>query len=30
MAKNDYFIGESLLGEAPNLAHIDLIVGSKD
>ncbi|NVM35672.1 MAG: bifunctional 5,6,7,8-tetrahydromethanopterin hydro-lyase/3-hexulose-6-phosphate synthase [Candidatus Lokiarchaeota archaeon] len=30
MAKNEYFIGEALIGEAPNLAHIDLIVGSKD
>ena len=30
MAKNDYFIGEALIGEAPNLAHIDLIIGSKD
>jgi len=30
MAKNDYFIGEALIGEAPNLAHVDLIVGSKD
>ena len=30
MPKNDYFIGEALLGTAPNLAHIDLIIGSKD
>jgi bifunctional enzyme Fae/Hps len=30
MAKNEYFIGEALIGEAPNLAHIDLIIGSKD
>ncbi len=30
MAKNDYFIGEALIGEAPNLAHIDLLIGSKD
>ena len=30
MAKPDYFIGEALIGEAPNLAHIDLIIGSKD
>ncbi len=30
MAKNEYFIGEALIGEAPNLAHVDLIVGSKD
>jgi len=30
MAKNDYFIGEALIGEPPNLAHIDLIIGSKD
>ena len=28
--KIEYFIGEALLGEAPNLAHIDLIIGSKD
>ncbi len=30
MAKNEYFIGEALIGEAPNLAHIDLLIGSKD
>ena len=30
MAKNDYFIGEALIWEAPNLAHIDMIIGSKD
>jgi bifunctional enzyme Fae/Hps len=30
MAKNEYFIGEALIGEAPNLAHVDLIIGSKD
>jgi bifunctional enzyme Fae/Hps len=30
MAKNEYFIGEALIGEAPNMAHVDLIVGSKD
>jgi len=30
MAKSDYFVGEALLGVAPNLAHIDLIIGSKD
>ncbi|TFG08499.1 MAG: bifunctional 5,6,7,8-tetrahydromethanopterin hydro-lyase/3-hexulose-6-phosphate synthase [Promethearchaeota archaeon] len=30
MAKTDYFIGECLIGEAPNLAHVDLIIGSKD
>jgi bifunctional enzyme Fae/Hps len=30
MAKNEYFIGEALIGEPPNLAHIDLIIGSKD
>lgn len=30
MAKNDFFIAEALLGEAPNLAHLDLIIGSKD
>jgi bifunctional enzyme Fae/Hps len=30
MAKPEYFIGEALVGEAPNLAHVDLIIGSKD
>ncbi|TFF94919.1 MAG: bifunctional 5,6,7,8-tetrahydromethanopterin hydro-lyase/3-hexulose-6-phosphate synthase [Promethearchaeota archaeon] len=25
----DYLIGEALIGEAPDLAHIDLVVGSK-
>ena len=30
MAKNEYFIGEALIGEAPNIAHIDLLIGSKD
>jgi bifunctional enzyme Fae/Hps len=30
MAKNEYFIGECLIGEPPNLAHVDLIIGSKD
>ena len=30
MAKNEYFIGEALVGSDENLAHIDLIVGSKD
>jgi bifunctional enzyme Fae/Hps len=30
MAKSDFFIGESLIGEGENLAHIDLIIGSKD
>lgn len=30
MAKIDYFIGEALLGDAPDLAHVDLIIGSKD
>jgi bifunctional enzyme Fae/Hps len=29
MAKNEYFIGESLIGEAPDLAHVDLIIGSR-
>ncbi|MFX1376907.1 MAG: bifunctional 5,6,7,8-tetrahydromethanopterin hydro-lyase/3-hexulose-6-phosphate synthase [Promethearchaeota archaeon] len=29
MAKPEYFIGEALIGEAPNLAHVDLIIGSK-
>ena len=26
----DYFVGEALIGEAPNLAHLDLVIGSKD
>ena len=30
MAKIDYFIGEALLGAEENLAHIDMIIGSKD
>ncbi|MHA1986953.1 MAG: bifunctional 5,6,7,8-tetrahydromethanopterin hydro-lyase/3-hexulose-6-phosphate synthase [Promethearchaeota archaeon] len=30
MAKNDYFIGEALIGEGADLAHIDMIIGSKD
>ncbi len=30
MAKIDYFIGEALLGSGSSLAHIDLIIGSKD
>lgn len=30
MPKPDYFIGECLIGEGPNLAHLDLIIGSKD
>jgi bifunctional enzyme Fae/Hps len=30
MAKTEYFIGEALIGEAPNLAHVDLIIGSKN
>ncbi|NHJ26049.1 MAG: bifunctional 5,6,7,8-tetrahydromethanopterin hydro-lyase/3-hexulose-6-phosphate synthase [Candidatus Lokiarchaeota archaeon] len=30
MAKSDYFIGEALIGEGADLAHIDLIIGSKD
>ncbi|TFG24249.1 MAG: bifunctional 5,6,7,8-tetrahydromethanopterin hydro-lyase/3-hexulose-6-phosphate synthase, partial [Promethearchaeota archaeon] len=30
MAKTDYFIGEALLGAEENLAHIDLLIGSKD
>ena len=30
MVKSDYFIGEALLGAEENLAHIDLIIGSKD
>ena len=30
MPRPDYFIGEALIGEGENLAHIDLIIGSKD
>ena len=30
MAKPEYYIGEALLGAEENLAHIDLIIGSKD
>ena len=30
MAKIDFFVAEALIGEAPNLAHIDLIIGSKE
>ncbi len=30
MVKNEYFIGECLIGDAPNLAHVDLIIGSKN
>ncbi|MBY8990257.1 MAG: bifunctional 5,6,7,8-tetrahydromethanopterin hydro-lyase/3-hexulose-6-phosphate synthase [Candidatus Lokiarchaeota archaeon] len=30
MPKSDYFIGEALIGEGADLAHIDLIIGSKD
>lgn len=26
----DYFVGEALIGEAPNLAHLDLVIGSKE
>ncbi len=28
--KTDYFIGEALIGEGNNLAHLDVIVGSKN
>ena len=30
MPKPDYFIGEALVGAEENLAHVDLIIGSKD
>jgi bifunctional enzyme Fae/Hps len=30
LAKPEYFIGEALLGAEENLAHVDLIIGSKD
>ncbi|MFX1338041.1 MAG: bifunctional 5,6,7,8-tetrahydromethanopterin hydro-lyase/3-hexulose-6-phosphate synthase [Promethearchaeota archaeon] len=30
MAKVEYYVGEALIGEAPNLAHLDLVIGSKD
>jgi len=29
-AKDEFFIGEALLGEKENLAHIDLMIGSKN
>ncbi|MBY9005738.1 MAG: bifunctional 5,6,7,8-tetrahydromethanopterin hydro-lyase/3-hexulose-6-phosphate synthase [Candidatus Lokiarchaeota archaeon] len=28
-SKNDFFIGEALIGEAPDLAHLDVMIGSK-
>ncbi len=30
MAEQGFFIGEALVGEAPEIAHIDLIIGSKN
>jgi len=27
--KNEYYVGEALVGIEENLAHIDLIIGSK-
>ncbi|MHA1292143.1 MAG: bifunctional 5,6,7,8-tetrahydromethanopterin hydro-lyase/3-hexulose-6-phosphate synthase [Promethearchaeota archaeon] len=30
MTKSEYYVGEALIGEPPNLAHVDLIIGSKD
>ncbi|MFX0071193.1 MAG: bifunctional 5,6,7,8-tetrahydromethanopterin hydro-lyase/3-hexulose-6-phosphate synthase [Candidatus Hermodarchaeota archaeon] len=30
MAKTEYYIGEALVGSEANLAHVDLIIGSKD
>lgn len=27
---SEYYVGESLIGESPNLAHVDLIIGSKN
>ncbi|MFX1522414.1 MAG: formaldehyde-activating enzyme, partial [Promethearchaeota archaeon] len=30
MPKPDYFIGEALIGEGSDIAHVDLIIGSKD
>lgn len=30
MAKAEYFVAEVLMGEPPNLAHLDLVIGSKD
>lgn len=26
----EFYVGEALIGEAPNLAHIDMMIGSKD
>ncbi|MBD3194292.1 MAG: bifunctional 5,6,7,8-tetrahydromethanopterin hydro-lyase/3-hexulose-6-phosphate synthase [Candidatus Lokiarchaeota archaeon] len=28
--KTDFYIGEALIGDAPNLAHLDVMIGSKD
>ncbi|MHA1821784.1 MAG: bifunctional 5,6,7,8-tetrahydromethanopterin hydro-lyase/3-hexulose-6-phosphate synthase [Promethearchaeota archaeon] len=30
MSKNEFYIGEALLGEGEDLAHIDLMIGSRD
>ncbi|MHA1190818.1 MAG: bifunctional 5,6,7,8-tetrahydromethanopterin hydro-lyase/3-hexulose-6-phosphate synthase [Promethearchaeota archaeon] len=30
MGKTDYYVGEALLGAEENIAHIDLIIGSKE
>lgn len=30
MAKIDFFIGEALLGDGENVAHVDLMIGSRD
>lgn len=30
MVKIDYFVGEALIGEGANLAHLDVVIGSKD
>ncbi|TXT62210.1 MAG: Bifunctional enzyme Fae/Hps [Promethearchaeota archaeon] len=29
MVKTDFYIGEALIGDAPNLAHLDVMIGSK-
>ena len=30
MAKTEYYVGEALIGAGNNLAHLDLVIGSKD
>jgi bifunctional enzyme Fae/Hps len=30
MVKNEYYVGEALVGTGPDLAHIDMLIGSKN